>query len=131
MLRERADPIVSLVADAGNAIVGHILFSPATLPGCPELRIMGLAPMAVAPARQRQGIGAALIHEGMEQCRRLGFGAIIVLGHAGYYPRFGFRPASQFGRVRNELPDDSHGAGVVQAPLKPPARSSTTSLRGH
>ena len=72
VLRERADPIVSLVADAGNAIVGHILFSPATLPGYPELRIMGLAPMAVAPARQRQGIGAALIHEGFEQCRRLG-----------------------------------------------------------
>jgi putative acetyltransferase len=86
VLRKRADPIVSLVADAGHAIVGHILFSPATLPGYPGLRIMGLAPMAVAPARQRQGIGAALIYEGFEQCRRLGVGAIIVLGHAGYYP---------------------------------------------
>jgi len=107
VLRERADPIVSLVADTGDAVVGHILFSPATLPGHPELRVMGLAPMAVAPARQRQGIGAALIREGLEHCRRLGVGAVIVLGHADYYPRFGFRPASQFG-LRSEygVPDD-------------------------
>jgi putative acetyltransferase len=76
--------------------------------------------MAVAPARQRQGIGAALIHEGMEQCRRLGFGAIIVLGHAGYYPRFGFRPASQFGlRSEYEVPDDVFMAlELVQGTLK-------------
>jgi putative acetyltransferase len=107
VLRERADPVVSLVADAGDAIVGHILFSPATLPGYPDLRIMGLAPMAVAPARQRQGIGAALIREGLEQCRRLGVGAVIVLGHADYYPRFGFRAASAFGlRSEYEVPDD-------------------------
>lgn len=120
VLRERADPVVSLVADAGDAIVGHILFSPATLPGHPELRVMGLAPMAVAPARQRQGIGAALIHEGMEQCRRLGFGAIIVLGHADYYPRFGFKPASRFGlRSEYEVPDDVFMAlELVQGSLK-------------
>jgi len=95
-LREQAEPIVSLVADDGEAIVGHILFSPVTLTAHPELQIIGLAPMAVVPARQRQGIGSALVHEGLKRCRRLGFGAVIVLGHADYYPRFGFTPASHF-----------------------------------
>jgi putative acetyltransferase len=96
-LREQAEPIVSFVADDGEAIVGHILFSPVTLMAHPELRIIGLAPMAVVPARQRQGIGSALLHEGLKRCRRLGFGAVIVLGHTDYYPRFGFTPASHFG----------------------------------
>ncbi len=49
-LRERAHPIVSLVADADGSIVGHILFSPVTLSGHAEVKIMGLAPMAVLPA---------------------------------------------------------------------------------
>ena len=53
--------------------------------------------MAVVPARQRQGIGSALVHEGLRRCRPLGFGVVVVLGHAEYYPRFGFRPASHFG----------------------------------
>jgi putative acetyltransferase len=106
-LRRQADPIVSLVAEAGGTIVGHILFSPATLAADPGVRIMGLAPMAVVPPRQRQGIGSALVRDGLERCRQLGFGAVIVLGHADYYPRFGFTPASRFGlRSEYEVPDD-------------------------
>lgn len=58
---------------------------------------MGLAPMAVAPAHQRQGVGSALIRAGVERCGELGFVAVVVLGHAGYYPRFGFSPAARFG----------------------------------
>jgi putative acetyltransferase len=96
-LRRQADPIVSLVAEDGGAIVGHILFSPVTLTAHPELRIIGLAPMAVVPARQRQGIGSALVHEGLRRCRSLVFSVVVVLGHAEYYPRFGFTPASHFG----------------------------------
>ena len=96
-----------LIADDDDAIVGHILFSPVTLTAHPGLRIMGLAPMAVVPARQRQGIGSALIREGLEHCRRLGFGAVIVLGHAEYYPRFGFTPASRFGLgCEYDVPDE-------------------------
>ncbi len=95
-LREQARPLVSLVAEDAGAIVGHILFSPVTLSGHPELRIMGLAPMAVAPGRQRQGIGSALVRGGLERCRQLGFGAAVVLGHPRYYPRFGFAPAKHF-----------------------------------
>ena len=59
VLCERASPIISLVADDDGAIAGHILFTPMTLDADRELKVMGLAPMAVATGRQRQGIGTA------------------------------------------------------------------------
>ena len=93
ILRKDAQPIVSLVAEEEGVIVGHILFSPVLLSGFPDLKIMGLGPMAVAPKFQRKGIGSALTETGLELCKQLGHGAIIVLGHPGYYPRFGFRPS--------------------------------------
>jgi putative acetyltransferase len=94
-LRRNAAPIISLVAEEDGTIVGHILFSPATLVAEPKLPLMGLAPMAVLPARQRVGIGSRLIVEGLERCRRAHVMAVVVLGHADYYPRFGFVPASE------------------------------------
>ena len=94
-LRRDAAPIISLVAEEEGNIVGHILFSPATLVANPKLSLMGLAPMAVIPARQRAGIGSRLVVEGIERCRRAKVKAVVVLGHADYYPRFGFRPASE------------------------------------
>ena len=106
-LCERAAPIVSLVADDDGAIVGHILFTPLTLDADRELKVMGLAPMAVATGRQRQGIGAALVQAGLDECWQLGAAAVAVLGHAEYYPRFGFVPASQFGLMSQyDVPDD-------------------------
>lgn len=107
-LRARASPFLSLVAtDGEDAIVGHILFTPVTLDGSGDLHLMGLAPMAVLPAKQRQGVGSALVREGIEQCRRSAVDAIVVLGHADYYPRFGFAPASRFGiRSEYDVPDD-------------------------
>ena len=93
VLRIKAKPIISLVADENEGVVGHILFSPALLTWHTDLKIMGLGPMAVAPKFQRKGIGSALTETGLELCKRLGYGAIIVLGHPGYYPRFGFRPS--------------------------------------
>lgn len=97
VLREQASPVVSLVAEDNGIVVGHIMFSPVYLSGYPELNVMGLAPMAVAPEHQRKGIGSALVRAGLEQCRQLGFVAVVVLGHPEYYPRFGFSPSSRFG----------------------------------
>jgi len=106
-LCERAAPIISLVADDEGAIVGHILFTPVTLDTDRELKVMGLAPMAVATSRQRQGIGAALVQAGLDECWQLGAAAVAVLGHAEYYPRFGFAPASNFGLMSQyDVPDD-------------------------
>ncbi len=96
-LRERAHPVVSLVAEEASEVIGHIMFTPVSLGGCPELKVMGLAPMAVAPAHHRKGIGTALVRAGLEHCRQLGFGAVVVLGHSSYYPRFGFQPSARFG----------------------------------
>ena len=68
---------------------------------------MGLAPMAVSPAVQRKGIGSALVRAGLEECSRLGSCAVVVVGHAEYYPRFGFVPASRFGFVSEyDVPDE-------------------------
>jgi putative acetyltransferase len=107
-LREQAWPVVSLVAENGGAIVGHIMFSPVVLPGHPELKIMGLAPMAVAPGHQRKGIGSALVRAGLKQCKQLGAGAVVVLGHPEYYPRFGFSPSVRFGiGCEYEVPEEA------------------------
>jgi putative acetyltransferase len=106
-LRQHARPLVSLVAEDHGAVVGHILFSPVTLDTDPRMAIAGLAPMAVVPARQRQGLGSLLVRRGLEQCRRAGFTACVVLGHAEYYPRFGFANASRLGlRSEYDVPDE-------------------------
>lgn len=108
VLRKRARPIISLVAIDRGAVVGHIFFSPVVLPGHPDLRIMGLAPMAVLPEQQRRGAGSALVRAGLKECKDRGFGAVVVLGHPGYYPRFGFIPASRFGlRCEYDVPDEA------------------------
>jgi putative acetyltransferase len=107
-LRNEAFPIVSLVAEDGGAIQGHIMFSPVSLTGHADLKIMGLGPMAVVPAQQRKGIGSMLIKTGLERCKDLGFGAVVVLGHIGYYPRFGFTPAVRYGiECEYEAPQDA------------------------
>lgn len=76
------------------AILGHILFSPLDLEidGTP-MPAAALAPISVRPDRQGQGIGGQLIEAGLEACRAAGIAAVVVLGHPGYYPRFGFSAA--------------------------------------
>jgi putative acetyltransferase len=96
-LRSEATDVLSLVAEEDGQIIGHIMFSAVRVVGAPDLRALGLAPLAVIPQRQRVGIGSALVREGLEKCRRSGATAVFVVGHPSYYPRFGFSPASDFG----------------------------------
>ena len=88
---------LSLVATIADRVVGHILFTPIVIEPLVDRRIVGLAPMAVRPGHQRSGIGSQLIRAGLEECRRSGYSAVVVLGHPEYYPRFGFVPAHTFG----------------------------------
>ena len=88
---------LSLVATIADRVVGHILFTPIVIEPLVDRRIAGLAPMAVRPGHQRSGIGSQLIRAGLEECRRSGYSAVVVLGHPEYYPRFGFVPAHTFG----------------------------------
>jgi putative acetyltransferase len=114
-LRAQAEPVVSLVAEDDGAIVGHIMFTPVSLSGQPGLKVMGLAPMAVAPEHQRKGIGSALVRAGLERCRQLDFAAVVVLGHPEYYPRFGFSPSTRFGiGSEYDVPEDVFMATELQ-----------------
>ena len=114
-LRDRGQLTLSLVAaiaaqgERADRVVGHLLFTPIEIttsdrswPG------LGLAPLAVLPEFQRQGIGSALMIEGLAQCRALGHERVIVLGHPDYYPRFGFERASLHNvRFEFEAPDEA------------------------
>jgi putative acetyltransferase len=97
-LRENDAIAVSLVADLDGRLVGHILFSEVAIGSQPySLLTLGLAPMAVLPEMQKRGIGAMLVREGLEFCRREGTEVVVVLGHPEFYPRFGFEPAIKHG----------------------------------
>ncbi|MFV9674185.1 MAG: GNAT family N-acetyltransferase [Anaerolineales bacterium] len=123
VLREKAQPVVSLVAEDNGNVVGHIMFSPVVLLGYPGLKVMGLAPLAVSPEHQRKGIGSALVRAGLEQCRQLDFVAVVVLGHPEYYPRFGFSPSSRFGiDSEYEVPEEA----FMAVELEPEALSGKT-----
>jgi len=114
-LREQARPLVSLVAERQGAVAGHVLFSPVSMADHPGLGMMGLAPMAVVPELQRRGIGSALVRAGLERCRELCVSGVVVLGHPGYYPRFGFQPAVRFGLgCEYEVPEEAFMALELQ-----------------
>lgn len=106
-LREQAQPIVSLVAEDKGIVLGHIMFSPVSLSGNTDLKIMGLAPMAVAPEFQRKGIGSALVRAGLDECRELDIAAVVVLGYPDYYVRFDFVPSRRLGiESEYDVPED-------------------------
>jgi putative acetyltransferase len=92
-LREGGFARVSVVAEINGQVVGHILFSDlSVITETGTVAALALAPMAVLPDFQRQGIGSALVRRGLEICREQGYRIVIVLGHPDFYPRFGFSP---------------------------------------
>jgi putative acetyltransferase len=103
LLRAAGRLPVSLVAEVGGAVVGHIAFSPVT--AASGAAGAGLAPVAVTAPHRRHRIAAALVRVGLEACRTAGFGWAVVMGEPAYYSRFGFRPAAEFGLI------DEYGGG--------------------
>lgn len=111
-------PQLSLVAvkEEDEQIVGHILLT--------EIKIinegkattsLALAPVSVLPAEQNRGIGKLLIEQALKEAATLGYGSVVVLGHPGYYPKFGFTKAS-FWKIKApfEVPDDAFMAMALQ-----------------
>lgn len=100
LLRDNGHLSVSIVAEENSGIVGHIAFSPVTVAGL-NVAAVGLAPVAVLPEFQKQGIGSELIRAGLQACQEAGIRIVVVLGEPDFYQRFGFRPAHLVG-LENE-----------------------------
>ena len=115
-LRKSCNGILSLVAISNNKIVGHIMFSPVTIESQEGvIEGMGLAPMAVIPELQNQGIGSKLVKEGLRIINNTTCPYVIVLGHEKYYPRFGFQRASKYG-LKSQwqgVPDEAFMAMIL------------------
>ena len=104
-LRSNGAALLSLVATLNDQVVGHIMYS--LLSGGGDVMGAALGPMAVLPEHQRQGIGSKLVETGNRRLHETGCPFIVVVGHAHYYPRFGFRPASTHGITCEwDVPDD-------------------------
>jgi predicted N-acetyltransferase YhbS len=101
-------PELSLVAEKNGEIIGHILFSKMKIIGEKEYETLSLAPIAVLPKYQNQGVGGKLIKEGLKRAEKLGFNSVIVVGHKDYYPKFGFEKASKWSiKCPIDAPDEA------------------------
>ena len=121
-LRWDCSEALSLVADETGEVIGHIMFTPATIENqSGKMKGMGLAPMAVLPARQRQGIGSKLVKQGLRILQDRGCPFVIVLGHPEYYPRFGFEMASKYGVTSQweGIPDDAFMILIIDKSILP------------
>lgn len=97
-LRQANALTLSAVAVLDGRIIGHLAFSPVSIQSNgAAFDAIALAPVAVLPKYQRQGVGTKLIRWGLDECRRLGHGVVIVLGDPKYYSRFGFATAATYG----------------------------------
>ncbi len=107
------DGLSTVVASPDGSVVGHALLTRCHIGEVPALC---LAPCAVLPAHQRSGAGSAAISGVLEAARARDEAAVVVLGHPGHYPRFGFERASAHGiRLSIDVPDDALMALSLQA----------------
>jgi len=113
-------PELSFVAEKNKQVIGHIVFSLVDVRNDKGAvsQILSLAPMAVSPDFQKQGVGFLLVKQGLKKCRESGFKAVVVVGHPEYYPRFGFTSARAKGLT---LPFDAPDEAFLVAELLPGA----------
>jgi predicted N-acetyltransferase YhbS len=108
-----ARPLISLLAFEDDRVSGHVLFTRARVSGS-DLIVSILAPLAVLPECQGKGVGTALVNKGLEMLKERNTDLVFVLGHPGYYPRFGFLPAGERGfRAPYPIPGKDAGAWMV------------------
>ena len=116
---------VSIIAEGGggSAVVGHVALSPVTIGGADGVgRWLGLAPLAVRPDRQRQGVGAALTRAALAAADANGAGLVVVLGEPAYYARFGFSTARPLGlSLPWPVPEEAFMARLAPGAERPPA----------
>lgn len=112
-----ARPLLSLIACDGDTVLGHILFTRALLSTSTRaVSASILAPLAVAPHAQGQGIGGRLINEGLTRLSRSGVELVFVLGHPYYYANHGFKPAAPLGLTAPyPIPEKNADAWMVRA----------------
>jgi putative acetyltransferase len=123
-LRADGEFVLSLVAEDAAGIQGHILFTRLSVVSAgTAIPAVALAPVAVLPERQKRGIGSALIREGLSRCQARGHSLCVVLGHADYYPRFGF--SAELAR-RLEAPFS--GPSFMALELKPGALAGVATV---
>ena len=109
-------PELSLVAEQNGELIGHILFSKIKIIGEKVYETLSLAPIAVLPKYQNQGVGGKLIKEGLKRAEKLGFNSVLVVGHKDYYPKFGFEKASKWNiECPFEVPDGAFMAIELKA----------------
>jgi predicted N-acetyltransferase YhbS len=94
---------LDLVAVAGDQIVGHVLGAPGTVGDTP---LLAVAPLAVLPSTQGQGIGSKLMPALLERADEAGWPAVVLLGNPDYYGRFGFEPAGPLGLTYAPVPPE-------------------------
>ena len=112
-----AKPLLSLLAFKDDRAVGHILFTTARLMNSPKTASIAiLAPLAIVPDSQKQGIGGKLIERGLQLLSQSGVDLVFVLGYPEYYSRHGFKPAGNLGfEAPYPIPDKHADAWMVQS----------------
>lgn len=125
---QTAVPLCSLIAEEDRHVVGHVAFSAARLGPGGDIPIRVLAPLAVVPVMQRQGIGSRLVRTGLARLTEEGVGLVFTLGDPAYYSRFGFEPVRGRGfRTPHPIPPAYADAWMVcsptgNTPAAPPGR---------